>query len=72
LADHERTLPPVESGFKFGWKRLTDAVSPDASLEFERARALPGGSVEIVYAVTGESGASEASEARDEGWAPSS
>ncbi len=34
-----------------GGMRLTDAVSPDAGLEFERQHALPGGSVEIVYAV---------------------
>jgi dihydrofolate reductase len=31
--------------------RLTPALSPDAGLTFERERALPGGSVEIVYDV---------------------
>jgi dihydrofolate reductase len=31
--------------------RLTDALSPDAGLTLARERALPGGSVEIVYAV---------------------
>jgi dihydrofolate reductase len=30
--------------------RLTPSLSPDAGLTFERERALPGGSVEIVYA----------------------
>jgi dihydrofolate reductase len=30
--------------------RLTPSLSPDTGLSFERARALPGGSVEIVYA----------------------
>lgn len=29
--------------------RLTESLSPDAELTFERERALPGGSVEIVY-----------------------
>jgi dihydrofolate reductase len=33
--------------------RLTPALSPDTGLVFERERALPGGSVEIVYAVDG-------------------
>ncbi len=32
--------------------RLTPPLSPDTGLTFERERALPGGSVEIVYAVT--------------------
>jgi dihydrofolate reductase len=32
--------------------RLTPALSTDAGLTFERERALPGGSVEIVYAVS--------------------
>jgi dihydrofolate reductase len=31
--------------------RLTDSLSPDAQLTLERERDLPGGSVEIVYAV---------------------
>jgi dihydrofolate reductase len=30
--------------------RLTDALSTDATLDYESERALPGGSVEIVYA----------------------
>jgi hypothetical protein len=29
--------------------RLTPSISPDAGLAFESERALPGGSVEIVY-----------------------
>jgi dihydrofolate reductase len=33
-----------------GGMRLTPSLSPDTGLSFERARALPGGSVEIVYA----------------------
>ncbi len=32
--------------------RLTPSLSPDTGLTFERERALPGGSVEIVYACT--------------------
>lgn len=32
--------------------RLTPSFSPDTGLKFERSRALPGGSVEIVYEVT--------------------
>ena len=31
--------------------RLTPSLSPETGLTFERARALPGGSVEIVYRV---------------------
>jgi dihydrofolate reductase len=33
--------------------RLTPALSPETGLTFERERALPGGSVEIVYARDG-------------------
>jgi dihydrofolate reductase len=33
-----------------GGMRLTPSLSPDTGLTFERERALPGGSVEIVYA----------------------
>jgi dihydrofolate reductase len=33
--------------------RLTESLSPDTGLTFERERALPGGSVEIVYACNG-------------------
>jgi dihydrofolate reductase len=36
-----------------GGMRLTPALSPDTGLTFERERALPGGSVEIVYACDG-------------------
>jgi hypothetical protein len=49
--------------------RLTPSLSPDVGLTFERERALPGGSVEIVYAVGRR--ASESS-ARDASWAPAS
>jgi dihydrofolate reductase len=35
--------------------RLTPSLSPETGLTFERERALPGGAVEIVYAVGGES-----------------
>src|SRR5437868_1063614 len=43
--------------------RLTPSLSPDARLTFERERALPGGSVEIVYAVSGRASGSPAREA---------
>jgi dihydrofolate reductase len=36
-----------------GGMRLTPALSPDAGLRFEHERALPRGSVEIVYACDG-------------------
>jgi dihydrofolate reductase len=36
-----------------GGMRLTEALSPHTELRFERERALPGGSVEIVYRVGG-------------------
>jgi dihydrofolate reductase len=49
--------------------RLTPSLSPDITLELERERALPGGSVEIVYAVRGRTGDSPA---RRAGWAPAS
>src|SRR5438105_10317506 len=49
--------------------RLTPSLSLDTALTFERERGLPGGSVEIVYAV-GE--AASTSEARDTSWAPAS
>src|SRR5205823_7162617 len=32
--------------------RLTQSLSPDSELTLERERALPGGSVEIVYTVS--------------------
>ena len=37
-----------------GGMRLTPSLSPDTGLTFERERALPGGSVEIVYGATSE------------------
>ena len=55
--------------FLGGGMQLTPAVSPDAGLTFQRQRALPGGSAEIVYAVSKEA---EASPGRDADWAPAS
>jgi dihydrofolate reductase len=52
-----------------GGMKLTPSLSPEAGLTFERERALPGGSVEIVYAVSGRRGESAA---RDADWAPAS
>ncbi len=49
--------------------RLTPALSPDAHLSFERERALPGGSVEIVY--TPSAGVSSVP-ALDADWSPAS
>lgn len=49
--------------------RLTPALSPETGLTFERERALQGGSVEIVYAV---SGRASGSPARDADWSPAS
>lgn len=49
--------------------RLTESLSPDASLTFERERALPGGSVEITYAVGRSASAPPASDAA---WSPAS
>jgi dihydrofolate reductase len=48
--------------------RLTPSLSLDAGLTFERERALPGGSVEIVYACRRASGLP----AHDAGWSPAS
>lgn len=39
-----------------GGTQLTPALSADAGLTFERQRALPGGSVEIVYSCQGRRG----------------
>lgn len=49
--------------------QLTPSLSPDTGLTFERERALPGGSVEIVYAAS-----RRASDlpGRDAGWSPAS
>jgi dihydrofolate reductase len=49
--------------------QLTPSLSPDAGLTFERERALPGGSVEIVYAAGGRGSALPG---RDAGWSPAS
>jgi dihydrofolate reductase len=49
--------------------RLTPSISADSGLTFERERALPGGSVEIVYDVSGR--ASDVP-GRDAGWSPAS
>jgi dihydrofolate reductase len=49
--------------------RLTDALSPDAGLTLERERALPGGSVEIVYAVSEREGELPG---HDASWSPAS
>ena len=51
-----------------GGMRLTPSLDPAAGLTLERERALPGGSVEIVYGVGGRSG----SPAREAAWAPDS
>jgi dihydrofolate reductase len=52
-----------------GGMQLTPTLSPGTGLAFESERALPGGSVEIVYSVTGNTGGSPAREA---GWSPAS
>jgi dihydrofolate reductase len=49
--------------------RLAPPLSPDTGLTLERQRALPGGSVEIAYAVTGNA---RSSPARDADWSPPS
>ena len=49
--------------------RLTPSLSPDTGLTFERERALPGGSVEIVYAASGRAGGLPG---RDAEWSPAS
>lgn len=49
--------------------RLTPSLSPDTGLTFERERALPGGSVEIVYVVNR---GAPSLPARDAGWSPAS
>jgi hypothetical protein len=49
--------------------RLTESLSPETGLTFESERALPGGSVEIVYAV-GKSALELPG--RDAGWTPAS
>ena len=49
--------------------QLTPSLSADAGLTFERERALPGGSVEIVYDL---SGRGSDVPGRDAGWSPAS
>jgi dihydrofolate reductase len=49
--------------------RLTESLSPDSGLTFERERALPGGSVEIVYTV---SPSTSDLPGRDSDWSPAS
>ena len=49
--------------------RLTPSLSPDSGLRFERERALPGGSVEIVYSL---SGRASGVPGHDAGWSPQS
>jgi dihydrofolate reductase len=48
--------------------QLTPSLSPDTGLTFERERALPGGSVEIVYSV----GGAGDRRAADASWSPAS
>jgi dihydrofolate reductase len=48
--------------------RLTPALSPDTGLALDRTRALPGGSVEIVYDTRGRASVP----GRDPGWSPAS
>jgi dihydrofolate reductase len=52
-----------------GGMQLTPTLSPGTGLAFESERALPGGSVEIVYSVTGNA---DGSPAREAGWSPAS
>jgi len=49
--------------------RLTPSPSPETGLMLERARTLPGGSVEIVYSV---SDRASGLPAREAGWSPPS
>jgi dihydrofolate reductase len=51
-----------------GGMRLTPSLDPSAGLTLDRERALPGGSVEIVYTL----GARNASPAREQDWSPAS
>jgi dihydrofolate reductase len=50
-------------------QRLTGSLSPQAGLTLDRARALPGGSVEIVYRVDAAGGEVPG---RAAGWSPAS
>ena len=49
--------------------RLTESLSTDAGLTFERERALPDGSVKIVYSLTERA---QGLPARDPAWSPAS
>jgi hypothetical protein len=51
-----------------GGMRLTESLSPETGLMLEANRALPGGAVEIVYAVGGAGDVP----GRDPGWTPRS
>jgi dihydrofolate reductase len=63
------TLELVALPLLFGaGMRLTPSLDAATGLTFERQRALPGGSVEIVYAVGGRSD----SPAREDDWSPAS
>jgi dihydrofolate reductase len=62
----ELVVLPVLFG---GGMQLTPSLSPETRLTFERERRLPGGSLEIVYAVGGSAGDSPV---RDAAWAPAS
>jgi dihydrofolate reductase len=53
----ELVLLPLLLG---GGIRLTDGLGSDAALTFESERALPGGSVEVVYTVGARAAGSEA------------
>ncbi|MFE9323175.1 dihydrofolate reductase family protein [Nocardia sp. NPDC052278] len=55
--------------FVGGGMRLTEAMDIDTGLTLDRSRALPGGSVEIIYTVDNRGGVPQA---RDTGWAPAS
>ena len=52
-----------------GGMQLTPSLSPDSGLTVASSRALPGGSVEIVYDVSGQASAVPGREA---GWSPAS
>ncbi|MGZ4168918.1 MAG: dihydrofolate reductase family protein [Solirubrobacteraceae bacterium] len=52
-----------------GGMQLTPSLRPDSGLVFERTRALPGGSVEIVYDVSGRT--SDVA-GREAAWSPAS
>lgn len=55
--------------FLGGGMRLTEGLSPETGLTLEHERALPGGTVEIVYRVDENTSAVPG---RDAGWSPAS